>query len=167
MFELLNEPVQIEATTIMLSHILETIHENQVALTPPATPPTKTKTKKKQAKNLVQKAIKMKTDWKKAIISTKPSHNKRTHDDQDLKDRVGEKVRREGEKKTAKELLIQRWFNELVDVKEEPEEHEYKDDFVTLFYKLVKKIFKKDKITKEDVDGLAFELLNGTCKNNI
>nr|GEZ13160.1 hypothetical protein [Tanacetum cinerariifolium] len=100
-------------------------------------------------------------------ISTNPSHNKRTHDDQDLKDRVGEKVRREGEKKTGEELLIQRWFNELVDVKEEPEEHEYKDDFVTLFYKLVKKIFKKDKITKEDVDGLAFELLKGTCKNNI
>nr|GEX01137.1 hypothetical protein [Tanacetum cinerariifolium] len=53
------------------------------------------------------------------------------------------------------------------EIPEEPEEHEYKDGSVTSFEKLVKKIFKKDKITKEDVDGPSFELLKETCKNNI
>nr|GEX59680.1 hypothetical protein [Tanacetum cinerariifolium] len=55
--------------------------------------------------------------------------------------------------KKAKELLVQNWFNELVDAEEEPKEFEYKDGSVTIFGKLVKKIFKKDKITKEDVEG--------------
>ncbi|GKB19913.1 hypothetical protein Tco_0853836 [Tanacetum coccineum] len=50
---------------------------------------------------------------------------------------------------------------------EEPEEFEYKDGSVTLFGKLVKKIFKKDKITKEDVEGPTLKLLKGTCKNSI
>nr|GEX11779.1 hypothetical protein [Tanacetum cinerariifolium] len=44
---------------------------------------------------------------------------------------------------------------------EKPEEHEYKYGSVTLFGKLVKKI-EKDKITKEDVDDPAFELLKGS-----
>ncbi|GKA51585.1 hypothetical protein Tco_0744781 [Tanacetum coccineum] len=57
-------------------------------------------------------------------------------------------------------------FNELVDIEEEPDEHEYKNGSVVIFGKLVKKIFKKDKITKEDVEG-PFELLKGTCKNII
>ncbi|GJY49822.1 hypothetical protein Tco_0439778 [Tanacetum coccineum] len=54
----------------------------------------------------------------------------------------------------------------LVDVEEEPDKHEYKNGSVVIFGKLVKKIFKKDKITKEDVEG-PFELLKGTCKNII
>ncbi|GJU17263.1 hypothetical protein Tco_1145229 [Tanacetum coccineum] len=118
-----------------------------------------------------------------------------THDDQDPEDHEGRKVRREGEKvlddeqvheghkfqakeipgkhnpvwfqKTVEERPVQSWFNELVDAEEEPEKHEYKDGSVTLFGKLVKKIFKKEKITKEDVDGPSFELLKGTCKNSI
>ncbi|GKE42548.1 hypothetical protein Tco_1469832 [Tanacetum coccineum] len=69
--------------------------------------------------------------------------------------------------KTAKELHVQSWFNELVDVEEEPEEYEYRDGSVTQFYKLVMKIFKKDVITKDDVNGPSFELLKRTCKNNI
>ncbi|GJT11592.1 hypothetical protein Tco_0858634 [Tanacetum coccineum] len=68
---------------------------------------------------------------------------------------------------TAAELSVQNWFNELVDAQEEPDEFEYKDGSMTLFGKHVKKIFKKDKITKEDMEGPAFELLKGTCKNNI
>ncbi|GJV03413.1 hypothetical protein Tco_1336982 [Tanacetum coccineum] len=68
--ELLNKPVQTEATTMTVSHTLEIIHKTseQVTETPPATPPTKTKTKKQQAKNLMAKAIKKKNDWKKAIM---------------------------------------------------------------------------------------------------
>ncbi|GKB04268.1 hypothetical protein Tco_0832411 [Tanacetum coccineum] len=54
-----------------------------------------------------------------------------------------------------------------ITVEEEPEEYEYRDGLVTQFGKLVKKIFKKDKITKADVDGPSFELLKGTCKNSI
>nr|GEW71522.1 hypothetical protein [Tanacetum cinerariifolium] len=53
------------------------------------------------------------------------------------------------------------------EIPKELEEYKYKDGFVTFFGKLVKKIFKKDKITKEDVEGLTFELLKGTCKNSI
>ncbi|GJX99047.1 hypothetical protein Tco_0356066 [Tanacetum coccineum] len=48
----------------------------------------------------------------------------------------------------------------------EPDEHEFKNGSVVIFGKLVKKIFKKDKITKEDMEG-PFELLKGTCKNII
>ncbi|GKC65105.1 hypothetical protein Tco_1097703 [Tanacetum coccineum] len=297
MSELLNESVQTEDTTMTVTLILETIHKEQVTSTPPATPPTKTKTKKQQAKNLVQKAIKKKNDWKKAIMqrltnleqqnradaieesiyanvlnevrnqlpkllpkavsdalkktpgnlseptptpaidpseyelkhqlyekmfqtaaylkhpkhralydalqesmqideldarygSTKPSYNIRTHDDQDPEDREGEKSKKRrrngaGESSSMKskdqeepshfergnDVDELRQDDEQVhkghkvqakEITEEPEEHEYKDGSVTLFGKLVKKIFKKDKITKEDVDGPAFELLKGT-----
>ncbi|GKE80695.1 hypothetical protein Tco_1550695 [Tanacetum coccineum] len=75
--------------------------------------------------------------------STKPSHNKITHDDQDPEDHEGEKS---NERRRKEELPIQSWFNELVDAGKEPEEHEYKDGSVTQF---------------------AFELLKGTCKNSI
>ncbi|GJT63505.1 hypothetical protein Tco_1007038 [Tanacetum coccineum] len=166
-------PIQTEATTMTMSPILETIHETseQVTKTPPTTPPTKIKTNKKRAMNLVAKAVKKNIDWK-----------------EDPEDREGEKVRRGGvkvlvslrlkiakikmnlyklEEKSVEERLVQSWFNELVDAREEPEKHEYKDGSVTYFGKLVKKIFKKDKITKEDVDGPAFEILKGTCKNSI
>ncbi|GJT73489.1 hypothetical protein Tco_1032775 [Tanacetum coccineum] len=160
MSKLLNEPIQTEATTMMVSLVLETIHEEQFTSPPPATPPTKSKTKKQRAKNLVQK------------------YNKITHDDQDPEDHEGEKSnkrRRKGadessskkSKKIVEERVVQSWFNELVDAEEELEEYEYKDGFVTLFGKIVKKIFKKDNITKEDVDGPAFELLKGTYKNSI
>ncbi|GJR27165.1 hypothetical protein Tco_1103397 [Tanacetum coccineum] len=57
--------------------------------------------------------------------------------------------------------------NNLIDVEEESEEHEYKNGSMTYFGKLVKKIFKKDKIIKEYVYGAAFELLKGTCKNSV
>ncbi|GJU17265.1 hypothetical protein Tco_1145231 [Tanacetum coccineum] len=159
----------------------------------------------------------------KHLLSTKPSHNKRTHDDQDPEDGEGEKSKNrrrkcdgesssmknkdqkepthfergndvdeprqddeqehKGHKLLAKQIPgkhnpvwfqkiveerpVQSWINELVDAEEEPEDHEYKYGSVTLFGKLVKKIFKKDKITKEDVDGPSFELLKGTCKNSI
>ncbi|GKB88279.1 hypothetical protein Tco_0960551 [Tanacetum coccineum] len=123
--------------------------------------------------------------------STKPSHTKRTHDDQDPKDHEGEKSKKRrrkgagessfkkrkdqdvtlkferGNDKSVKELPIQSWFNELVDAQEEPDEYEYKDCSIIVFGKLVKKIFKKDNIIKEDVDGPSFELLKGTCKNSI
>ncbi|GJU31894.1 hypothetical protein Tco_1175483 [Tanacetum coccineum] len=69
--------------------------------------------------------------------------------------------------KIAEELPVQNWFNELVDAEEELDEFEYKDGSVTLFGKLVRKIFNKDKMTKEDVEGPAFELLKGTCKDSI
>ncbi|GKC08872.1 hypothetical protein Tco_1000482 [Tanacetum coccineum] len=109
--------------------------------------------------------------------STNSSHGNRTYDDQDdPHNREGDKKsqkrqedepRHDNEQKSAKELPIQSWFNELVDAEEEPEEYEYRDVLVTQFGKLVKKMFKKDVITKADVDGLSFELLKGTCKNSI
>ncbi|GKD52801.1 hypothetical protein Tco_1286188 [Tanacetum coccineum] len=101
--------------------------------------------------------------------STKPSHTKRTHNDQDLEDREGEKSKKrrkigigESLSKKSKDQDEPPYFK-----REEPEEHEYKDGSMTYFGKLVKKIFIKDKIIKEDVYGVAFELLKGTCKNSV
>nr|GEW24745.1 hypothetical protein [Tanacetum cinerariifolium] len=54
---------------------------------------------------------------------------------------------------SAKEPLVQSWFNKLVNTKEEPKEYEYRDGSVTQFGKLMKKIFKKDVIRKDDVNG--------------
>nr|GEX46912.1 hypothetical protein [Tanacetum cinerariifolium] len=45
---------------------------------------------------------------------------------------------------------------------EEPEEYEYRDGSVTQFGKLVKKIFKKDVIRKDDVDGELYKFSDGT-----
>ncbi|GKB79852.1 hypothetical protein Tco_0946747 [Tanacetum coccineum] len=79
------------------------------------------------------------------------------------------KILHEGEKRNDDDELRQDDDQvhevQTEEIPEESEEHEYKDGFVTLFGKLVKKIFKKDKITKEDIDGLSFKLLKGTCKN--
>ncbi|GJY38844.1 hypothetical protein Tco_0425208 [Tanacetum coccineum] len=107
-----------------------------------------------------------------------PSHYKRPHDAQDPpKDHEGEKNKKRRQKNagesSSKKSKVQRnphimkEFNVLVDAEEEPEEFEYKDGSMTLFGKLVKKIFKKDKITKEDVEGPTLKLLKGTCKNSI
>nr|GEY57325.1 hypothetical protein [Tanacetum cinerariifolium] len=67
----------------------------------------------------------------------------------------------------GEEPPIQSWFNELVDVEKEPDEHEFENGFVIIFGKLVKKIFNKDKITKEVVKGPTFELIKGMFKNSI
>ncbi|GJZ78296.1 hypothetical protein Tco_0642968 [Tanacetum coccineum] len=77
--ELLNEPLCTEATTMTVSPILETIHETQeqVTLTPPATPPTKIK--KKRAKTLVAKAIKKKNDWKKVVMQRLSNLEQKNH----------------------------------------------------------------------------------------
>ncbi|GKA82798.1 hypothetical protein Tco_0789546 [Tanacetum coccineum] len=68
---LLNEPSYTEVTTVMVTPLLDTIHESQedpaknVTNTPAATT-LPIKTKKKHAKILFQKAIQKKNDWKKA-----------------------------------------------------------------------------------------------------
>ncbi|GJW62027.1 hypothetical protein Tco_0111362 [Tanacetum coccineum] len=182
MTELLNEPVQTKATTMMVTPILETIHETQeqVTKTPPATPPTKINTKKNQTKNLVAKAIKKKNDWKKIyeletrFRSTKPSHTKRTHDDQDPKDHEGEKSKKrrhrgagEYSSKKNKDQDKPPHF-ERGDDEEEPRQNDKQlhEDHKVQNNEIPRK-HNPYKITKEDVDGLAFELHKGTCKNNI
>ncbi|GKD69540.1 hypothetical protein Tco_1323630, partial [Tanacetum coccineum] len=54
----------------------------------------------------------------------------------------------------------------LVDAEEEPEEHELQNGSVVMFGKCMKKFLNKDKITKEDLEGPAFELLKKRFKNS-
>ncbi|GKC28001.1 hypothetical protein Tco_1035295 [Tanacetum coccineum] len=72
-----------------------------------------------------------------------------------------------GFKESAKELLVRSWFNELVDVEDEPKEQKLLNGSVVLFGKCMKKFLNKDKITKEDLKGLTFELLKKRCKNSV
>ncbi|GJY66423.1 hypothetical protein Tco_0468661 [Tanacetum coccineum] len=129
--------------------------------------------------------------------STKPSQSKRTHYDQDDTDNhEGEKKSKrrrkdagESSSKKSKAQKVPPHFetgNDADEPRQEgeprhddeqvhkvrlkeslPEEYEYRDGSVTQFCKLVKKIFKKDVITKDNVNGPSFELLKRTCKNNI
>ncbi|GJV30886.1 hypothetical protein Tco_1391286 [Tanacetum coccineum] len=57
--------------------------------------------------------------------------------------------------------------SELVDAEEEPKENELINGYVVIFGKCVKKFHNKDKITKEDLKGQAFELLKGIFKNSV
>ncbi|GJU01434.1 hypothetical protein Tco_1111772 [Tanacetum coccineum] len=57
--------------------------------------------------------------------------------------------------------------NELVDAEEEPEEHELLNGSVVMFGKCMKKLLNKDKITKEALEGSAFELLQKRFKNSV
>nr|GEY35164.1 hypothetical protein [Tanacetum cinerariifolium] len=68
---------------------------------------------------------------------------------------------------TTKELLVQSWFNELVNADEEPEEHELLNGLIVLFGKCINKFLHKDKITKEDFEGPTFELLKKRFKNSV
>ncbi|GJU66407.1 hypothetical protein Tco_1252666 [Tanacetum coccineum] len=79
MSELLNELLYTEATIVTVSPILKIIHETQeqVTTTPPATPTTKTKNKR--AKTLVEKIIKKKNDWKKAVMQRLTNLEQRNH----------------------------------------------------------------------------------------
>nr|GEU43333.1 hypothetical protein [Tanacetum cinerariifolium] len=113
----------------------------------------------------------------KGDLDCTPSHHKRSHDDQDpLEDREGEKKGREGKKmlvglrprkESKEELPVQSLFNELVDVKDEPEEHELRNGSLLLFGKCIKKFLNKDKITKEDLEGPSFELIKKRFKNSV
>ncbi|GJV35030.1 hypothetical protein Tco_1407507 [Tanacetum coccineum] len=49
----------------------------------------------------------------------------------------------------------------------EPEEHELQNGLVVMFGKCMKKFLNKDKITKEYLEGLAFELLKKRFKNSV
>nr|GFA58569.1 hypothetical protein [Tanacetum cinerariifolium] len=68
---------------------------------------------------------------------------------------------------TTKELLVQSWFNELVNAEEEPEEHELLNGLIVLFGKCINKFLHKDKITKEDFEGPTFEHLKKRFKNSV
>nr|GEX86253.1 hypothetical protein [Tanacetum cinerariifolium] len=67
----------------------------------------------------------------------------------------------------AKELPVQSWFNDLVDVKEEPTENELINGSIVIFGKCMKKFLNKDKITKEDLEGPAFQLLKKRFRNSV
>ncbi|GKA53104.1 hypothetical protein Tco_0746419 [Tanacetum coccineum] len=59
----------------------------------------------------------------------------------------------------------ERHEHELVDAEDEPEEHKLLNGLVVLFGKCMKNFLNKDKITKEDLKVLAFELLKKRFKN--
>ncbi|GJY10720.1 hypothetical protein Tco_0378905 [Tanacetum coccineum] len=68
---------------------------------------------------------------------------------------------------TTKELLVQSWFIELVDAEEEPEEHKLLNGLVVLFGKCMNKFLNKYNITKEDLEGPLFKLLKKIFKNSV
>ncbi|GJT99625.1 hypothetical protein Tco_1109964 [Tanacetum coccineum] len=61
----------------------------------------------------------------------------------------------------------QNWFNELVNAKKDPLTFDDLIGSIIDFIKFSKNHLKKDKITKVDLEGLAFKLLKRTCRNNI
>nr|GEX49832.1 hypothetical protein [Tanacetum cinerariifolium] len=144
MTEVLNAPLYTKSTTLTVTPLFDTIQETQenpaknVIETPPATPPTRTK--KKRAKTLLKKEIKKKNDWK-----------KEEEIEHEVQSKVLGKLNLFWFLEREKELLVQRWFNELVDVEEEPEANELINGSVVLFGKCKKKFPNKDNITKEEL----------------
>ncbi|GKE04001.1 hypothetical protein Tco_1396019, partial [Tanacetum coccineum] len=61
----------------------------------------------------------------------------------------------------------QNWFNELVNAEKDPLTFDDLMGSTVDFTKFAKNRLKKDKITKADLEGPAFKLLKGTCRNNI
>ncbi|GJY01689.1 hypothetical protein Tco_0359841 [Tanacetum coccineum] len=116
--------------------------------------------------------------------SAKTSTKKRSHNDQEppenceggrkIKRRkgVGGSLLKKGKAqvdtsrygKSRKEFPKQSWYNDLVDAKEEPEEHELQNGSVAMFGKCMNKFLNKDNITKEDLEEADFPYLN---QNNI
>ncbi|GJU38080.1 hypothetical protein Tco_1186434 [Tanacetum coccineum] len=58
------------------------------------------------------------------------------------------------------------WFNELVNAEKDPLIFDDLMASTVDFIKFTKNRLKKDKITKADLEGPAFKLLKGTCKNS-
>ncbi|GJR93216.1 hypothetical protein Tco_0265390 [Tanacetum coccineum] len=71
------------------------------------------------------------------------------------------------EEKSVEVLPEQSWFNELVDANKRPEEHQLQMGSTVMFGKCMKKFLNKDKITKVDLEGPAFELSKKRFRNNM
>ncbi|GJY75778.1 hypothetical protein Tco_0480894 [Tanacetum coccineum] len=69
--------------------------------------------------------------------------------------------------KKGKLKCISFTMKELIDAEEEPEEHELLNGSVVMFGTCMKKLLNKDKITKEALEGPAFELLQKRFKNSV
>ncbi|GJS54179.1 hypothetical protein Tco_0627541 [Tanacetum coccineum] len=69
--------------------------------------------------------------------------------------------------KSVEVLPEQSWFNELVDANKRPEEHQLQIGSTVMFRKCMKKFLNKDKITKVDLEGLAFELSKKRFRNSM
>ncbi|GJR60503.1 hypothetical protein Tco_1502665 [Tanacetum coccineum] len=105
-----------------------------------------------------------------------PTLRKRSYHDHDpLENHEGRK-RREGkrvlfkqpnEKKSIEYAPEQSWFNELFDMEKDPREFELHIGSIVMFAKKMKSFLKKDKITRTDLEGPAFELLKNIFKNSI
>ncbi|GJZ03933.1 hypothetical protein Tco_0537208 [Tanacetum coccineum] len=61
----------------------------------------------------------------------------------------------------ANDAPEQNWFNELVNAEKDPKEFDNLTGSTIDFTKFAKNCLKKDKITKADLEGPAFALLNG------
>nr|GEX11780.1 hypothetical protein [Tanacetum cinerariifolium] len=101
----------------------------------PSVDPSEYKLKYHLYEKMLQTATYLKHPKHRALDQEEPTHFERGNDVDEP--RQDDEQLHEGHKFQAKEIP------------EEPEEHEYKDVSVTLFEKLVKKIFKKYKIQKK------------------
>nr|GEU99441.1 hypothetical protein [Tanacetum cinerariifolium] len=154
------------------------------------------KVKAKMSKKTSQKAIQKKNDFKMAIMQKLANREQRlnalshdNHEDslnfkrsadaderrQEQKGKIHHDAfsgkhahwfKQSGEKK-IEELPEQSWFNELVDVEKDSWEHELQIGSRVMFSKSMKNSLNKDKITKEDLEGPAFEFLKNMFKNSI
>ncbi|GJX40201.1 hypothetical protein Tco_0255191 [Tanacetum coccineum] len=67
----------------------------------------------------------------------------------------------------VKDAPEQNWFNEMVNVEKDPKEFDDLIGSTIDITKFAKNCLKKDKLTKEDLEGPAFALLKGNFRNNI
>ncbi|GJW90398.1 hypothetical protein Tco_0167951 [Tanacetum coccineum] len=67
----------------------------------------------------------------------------------------------------ANHALKQPWFNDMVNAEKDPQDFDNLMGSTIDFTKFAKNRFKKDKITKADLEGPIFKLLKGGFNNNI
>ncbi|GJS09847.1 hypothetical protein Tco_0366643 [Tanacetum coccineum] len=63
------------------------------------------------------------------------------------------------EKESTKEAPKQSCFNQLIDADKDPREFKLQEGSTFMFAKKIKRFLKKDKITRIELEGPAFELL--------
>ncbi|GKC24292.1 hypothetical protein Tco_1026442 [Tanacetum coccineum] len=71
------------------------------------------------------------------------------------------------EKESTKEAHKQSCFNQLIDADKDPREFELQEGSTFMFAKKIKRFLKKDKITRTELEGPAFELLKNRFRSNV
>ncbi|GJV61983.1 hypothetical protein Tco_1468083 [Tanacetum coccineum] len=117
-----------------------------------------------ESSSMKEKALEDSSDFERFVHADEPRQEKKEEVHHDaFSGKHAHWFKQLGEKK-IEELPEQSWFNELVDAKKDSWEHELQ---IGMFAKSMKNFLNKDKITKEDLEEPAFELLKNMFKNSI